>query len=45
MGAVGFAFLSGKYEESRKEEAYKALLILQRNSVPMQIKRKSEGGT
>jgi len=25
MGAVGFAFLSGKYEESRKEEAYHAL--------------------
>ena len=26
MGAVGFAFLSGKYEESRKEEAYRALI-------------------
>lgn len=26
MGAVGFAFLSGKYEEARKEEAYAALL-------------------
>jgi len=26
MGAVGFAFLSGKYEEDRKEEAYQALL-------------------
>lgn len=26
MGAIGFAFLSGKYEESRKEEAYQALL-------------------
>ncbi len=26
MGASGFAFLSGKYEESRKEEAYQALL-------------------
>jgi len=26
MGAVGFAFLSGKYEESRKEEAYQALI-------------------
>lgn len=26
MGAVGFAFLSGKYEESRKEDAYQALL-------------------
>lgn len=26
MGAVGFAFLSGKYEESKKEEAYKALV-------------------
>jgi len=26
MGAVGFAFLSGKYDESRKEEAYKALV-------------------
>jgi len=26
MGAAGFAFLSGKYEESRKEEAYQALL-------------------
>ncbi|HHW49131.1 MAG TPA: sugar phosphate isomerase/epimerase [Clostridiaceae bacterium] len=26
MGAVGFAFLSGKYEENRKEEAYHALL-------------------
>lgn len=26
MGAVGFAFLSGQYEESRKEEAYQALI-------------------
>lgn len=26
IGAVGFGFLSGKYEESRKEEAYQALL-------------------
>lgn len=26
MGAVGFAFLSGKYEECKKEEAYAALL-------------------
>lgn len=26
MGAVGFAFLSGRYEESKKEEAYRALL-------------------
>jgi len=26
MGAAGFAFLSGKYEENRKEEAYEALL-------------------
>ncbi len=26
MGAVGFAFLSGKYKESEKEEAYQALL-------------------
>jgi len=26
MGAVGFAFLSGKYEESKKEEAYQALV-------------------
>jgi sugar phosphate isomerase/epimerase len=26
LGAVGFAFLSGKYEESRKEEAYQALI-------------------
>ena len=26
MGAVGFAFLSGKYEEHRKEEAYQALI-------------------
>ncbi len=26
MGAVGFAFLSGKYEETRKEEAYTALI-------------------
>lgn len=26
MGAVGFAFLSGKYEEERKEEAYRALV-------------------
>lgn len=26
MGAVGFAFLSGKYEEARKEEAYQALI-------------------
>jgi sugar phosphate isomerase/epimerase len=26
MKAVGFAFLSGKYEESKKEEAYQALL-------------------
>lgn len=26
LGAVGFAFLSGKYEESKKEEAYQALL-------------------
>jgi sugar phosphate isomerase/epimerase len=26
LGAVGFAFLSGKYEESRKEEAYRALI-------------------
>lgn len=26
LGAVGFAFLSGKYEESRKEEAFKALV-------------------
>jgi len=26
MGAVGFAFLSGKYEESKKEEAYQALI-------------------
>ncbi len=26
MGAVGFAFLSGKYEEDKKEEAYAALL-------------------
>lgn len=26
MGASGFAFLSGKYEEQRKEDAYRALL-------------------
>jgi len=26
LGAVGFAFLSGKYEESSKEESYKALV-------------------
>lgn len=26
MGAVGFAFLSGKYEENKKEEAYQALI-------------------
>lgn len=26
MGAVGFAFLSGKYTEDKKEEAYKALI-------------------
>ena len=26
MGAVGFAFLSGKYSEDKKEEAYQALL-------------------
>ncbi|GAB4369021.1 MAG: TIM barrel protein [Spirochaetales bacterium] len=26
LGAVGFAFLSGKYEESRKEDAFKALV-------------------
>jgi sugar phosphate isomerase/epimerase len=26
LGAVGFAFLSGKYEESRREEAFKALV-------------------
>jgi sugar phosphate isomerase/epimerase len=26
MGAAGFAFLSGKYEESTKEESYKALV-------------------
>ncbi|MCX5831669.1 MAG: sugar phosphate isomerase/epimerase [Deltaproteobacteria bacterium] len=26
LGAVGFAFLSGKYEESGKEEAYRALI-------------------
>lgn len=26
MGAVGFAFLSGKYEEATKEESYKALV-------------------
>ncbi len=26
MGAVGFAFLSGKYQEDKKEEAYEALL-------------------
>lgn len=26
MGAVGFAFLSGKYEEDKKEQAYEALL-------------------
>lgn len=26
MGAVGFAFLSGKYEEDKKEEAYQALV-------------------
>ena len=26
LGAVGFAFLSGKYEESRKEDAYRALV-------------------
>ncbi|RAV04965.1 sugar phosphate isomerase/epimerase [Paenibacillus sp. YN15] len=26
MGAVGFAFLSGKYEEDQKEQAYEALL-------------------
>src|SRR5690554_1981999 len=26
MGAVGMAFLSGKYEESTKEEAYQALV-------------------
>jgi sugar phosphate isomerase/epimerase len=26
MGAVGFAFLSGKYEERTKEEAYRALV-------------------
>jgi len=26
LGAVGFAFLSGKYEEARKEEAFKALV-------------------
>ena len=27
MGAVGFAFLSGKYTEDKKDEAYKALII------------------
>lgn len=27
MGATGFAFLSGKYEEDKKEEAYRALII------------------
>ncbi len=26
LGAAGFAFLSGKYEEARKEEAFKALV-------------------
>ncbi|MBE3102337.1 MAG: sugar phosphate isomerase/epimerase, partial [Firmicutes bacterium] len=26
IGAVGFAFLSGKYEENKKEEAYLALI-------------------
>ena len=26
MGAVGFAFLSGRYEEDKKEEAYQALV-------------------
>jgi sugar phosphate isomerase/epimerase len=26
LGAVGFAFLSGKYDENRKEEAYRALI-------------------
>jgi sugar phosphate isomerase/epimerase len=26
MGATGFAFLSGKYEEAKKEEAYQALV-------------------
>lgn len=26
MGAVGFAFLSGKYDENKKEEAYSALV-------------------
>ncbi len=26
IGAVGFAFLSGKYEEDQKEEAYRALI-------------------
>lgn len=26
MGAKGFAFLSGRYEEKRKEEAYAALV-------------------
>jgi sugar phosphate isomerase/epimerase len=27
MGAAGFAFLSGRYDEERKEEAYQALLV------------------
>ncbi len=26
VGAIGFAFLSGKYEENRKEDAYRALI-------------------
>lgn len=26
LGATGFAFLSGKYEEDKKEEAYQALV-------------------
>lgn len=40
MGAVGFAFLSGKYEEARKEEAYRALI---RSTRELCIYAKSKG--
>jgi sugar phosphate isomerase/epimerase len=40
LGAVGFAFLSGKYEGSRKEEAYQALI---RSTKELCVYAKSKG--
>jgi sugar phosphate isomerase/epimerase len=41
LGAVGFAFLSGKYEEQRKEEAYRALV---KSTKELCAYAKSKGG-